>query len=1025
MKKYLKYLAVPLLFLVIVGLQLAATLVRGPLPAIRIEAAARSMEPSLLDLLSRRAGVGVFMESVSPFPQGDEESADLLVFDEPLVPRFAGASTTAQAPAGPFDPGLDGLRDRTVRGLSTVVGFGCLSGTENQRMAGELAGWTGMAAAAWTGSFVDDLSSADVSAEARAAWSAAEGRPWDFSGPGLVLRSVDGARTVVLRRGIELDDTFFTITGELSGIRVRSLMAARFAIPASGASGSTGSTGGATVLLTGTLGLKPAGASLVELHGIPQSFPLLTERRYGTGRVWALAADLFGSSMVRPGFSLFPLPRLDAWRTLDEPSDANARMARVTVPVWRHFSLATLADTSGRAVQGASMSAPMGIASFRSGKRFLEKRESDGSWQPWFVKGVNLGPATPGHWFGDPPVDEGRYRGWFDGMAAAGFDAVRVYTLLPPAFYRAFAAWNAAAARPLYLIQEIWPEEEVPQGDLGDPDYLATYFGESDRTIDALFGRADIAERSYRAWGHYRADVSPWLAAVLVGRELLPEEALATVAARPWERFQGEWFTVAPGHPVESVLASMAERAAGRIAELGGPQVPVGFVSWPTLDPMHHPAEWKVGSQVAPYHDRAAVDFTAIERGSRNETGFFAAFHIYPNYPDFMFRSERYEAAASGGADALARGTKRYGAYIEELADALKGVPLLVAEFGLATGYGTAHIHPEGLDHGGLPEAEQADGLVGLYRAIASSGATGGVVFQWADEWAKKTWTTETYMIPFDRNPLWHNAIDPEQNYGVMAWAPATAPVVSSDGGIRAWGDESFLHLLVAAPEAGDGVDTVLTVGLDVVPGQTGEYRLAPGGPLAPQGSEFVIRARLSGGRPVEASLLAQADYNRGGGRLFPRRSDLGGFTRILTLVNAAVSNAEGRAFPSVWEDGSVMPIGPDGLVETRPDGGVLFHLPWSRLNFSDPSERRVLLDPVRDSRSVLAHDVFKTVVVDDVGIWAVVADASGTPLSYLPEAGRSFRMALRGWEDVSAEIRPKAAFAALAGFLPIWFPLR
>ena len=50
-----------------------------------------------------------------------------------------------------------------------------------------------------------------------------------------------------------------------------------------------------------------------------------------------------------------------------------------------------------------------------------------------------------------------------------------------------------------------------------------------------------------------------------------------------------------------------------------------------------------------------------------------------------------------------------------------------------------------------------------------------GIIFEWMDEWAKKTWTTEPYMIPYDRHILWHNTIDPEQNYGILALESAEA----------------------------------------------------------------------------------------------------------------------------------------------------------------------------------------------------------------------------------------------------------
>ena len=1014
MKKYLKYFVMLFLALAIGIAQFVAVLVRGELPGLRVEAYAPALDARFLSMLARKAGVASYSE-------GDKNSTDLLVIDKPLVASYAGTLASGQAPAGPFDPALDELRDRAISGLSVLVGFRSLSGTENRRLLDELAVWTGLAPAAWVGAYIEDLSSADVSADIRSVWESQERRAWDLAGPGVLLRSTFDRSVIVLRRGIELEDRFLTVRGELAGIPVRSLVGSRFLI-SPGTAAVPGNAGAAT-LLTGQFGLKATGRLLLERHSIPETFPLLTERRYGAGRVWALALDAFEPSSGRSGATLYPTPRLNALRTLDEPSDAHARLARVIVPVWRVLNLTVLAD---RAAKPESA-----VSAFRSADSYLEKRDPDGAWRPWFVKGVNLGPATPGHWFGEPPTDEGTYLAWFDGMSAAGFDSLRVYTLLPPAFYRAFASWNAVSKQPLYLIQEIWPEEEVPGGDIGGTEYLSAYFNESDLTIDALYGRADITERPYRAWGRYRADVSPWLAAVLVGRELLPEEAIATAAARPLEQLKGDWFTTEPGHPVESVLASMAERATGRIADIGGDQVPVGFVSWPTLDPLYHSAEWKAegeteGEAEAPYHDSASVDFSAIKKTARNEAGFFAAFHIYPNYPDFMFRTAEYEApgAAAASLSVDERGYLRYAAYVKALTEALDGVPLVVAEFGLATGFGTAHKHPEGLDHGGLSEGAQAAGIVGLYKAMASSGASGGVVFQWADEWAKKTWTTETYMIPFDRNPLWHNAIDPEQNYGIMTWQTTAVSSASGDEGLEAWGDPSFLYLRVDLPErvpvAGS---TTLRIGLDLVPGRTGEYRLSAGGPLAPQGSEFLIKAELSEGALVEATLLVQADYNRGGGRLFPRYSEAGGFTRILNLVNARSVTADGRSFSSAWEDGSVLPVGPGGLAESLSDGSIVFRLPWSRINVSDPSERRILLDPIRDSRTVLEHDALKTAVIDDIGIWAYTVSPAGAPTAFLPTPERSFHIALSGCEDLRAEQRPKAAHGALREFLRAWSP--
>jgi hypothetical protein len=1055
--KYLKYLAVPLVAALIMAAQLAGLFLRGDLPGLKIESMGQAQSgqvqteqdqmvqekpTAFLDSLNRRAGVATLVQPEAAGP--GEDGADILVIDLPFR-----ADPDPKAVAGPFDEGLDAVRNRTVAGLQAVIGFNCLTGTENPRLAAELGAWTGAGLVRWVGLYLGDLSATDqLPPLILQAWEAASGRTWDHEGSGIVLHAPHDNTVVVLRRGVELDRKFLSVQGEAGGIQLDSLLGGYFAILPEPVDGS--------VMAAGSFGFLPAGRGVADSHGIPHSFPLVMKKAYGQGTVWTLAFDMLAAGSYRPGLGLYPAPGLEARRSLDEPADSHSRFTRLSVPIWRAISLAALEYAGQKArhetrVKGTSVQGTAGwlpASSFRAGTKYLERTDSSGTWEPWFVKGVNLGPATPGHWFTDPPTDETTYLGWLESMAGAGFDTIRLYTLLPPAFYRALVAWNLAAehtndgGKVLYLIQEIWPEEDAPGNDLGDPAYLQAYLEESDRTIDAVFGRADIAERQYRAWGQYRADTSPWLAAVLVGRELEPEEVMATAQTRPAETFTGQWFSVAPGHPVENVLARMADQAAIRIAEHGGQQIPIGFVSWPTLDLLDHPAEWTAGSDTAPFNDRASVDFKAISTRPGNEAGFFTAYHIYPNYPDFMIRSARYDLPGDES------GMLRYAAYLEELLATQEGIPLLVAEFGLATGYGTAHVHPDGLNHGGLSEVSQATGLVDLYRTIAGSGAAGGVVFQWADEWAKKTWTTEAYMIPYDRNPLWHNTIDPEQNYGIMAWIPDSAvpgqtgqppvsdtreppvsdtrePPVSDtmEHTLVSWSDPAWLYIQLS----GDGGklslsgQLILDLGLDLVPGRTGEYRLYPGGPLAPQGSEFVIRARMQDGQLQDADLLVYPGYNRGGGRLYPGASSIGGFTRILTLVNGMATTGEGRRFESIWENGSILPVGPTGLVTQQADGSLLFRLPWSRLNFSDPSQTRILLDPVRDSRAVLAHDSLDTVVIQDIGVWGHVRVPGQAPHAYLPGKDDTVRIPLKGWEDVQAQLRPKLAYKVLAGFLPGW----
>ena len=82
-----------------------------------------------------------------------------------------------------------------------------------------------------------------------------------------------------------------------------------------------------------------------------------------------------------------------------------------------------------------------------------------GGWKTFYVKGVNLGVALPGKFPAEFPTDSAVYAGWLERIAGMNANAVRAYTILPPAFYRALAAWNAAhPEHALWLIHGVWAE---------------------------------------------------------------------------------------------------------------------------------------------------------------------------------------------------------------------------------------------------------------------------------------------------------------------------------------------------------------------------------------------------------------------------------------------------------------------------------------------------------------------------------------------------------------------------------------
>src|SRR5690606_36246541 len=111
------------------------------------------------------------------------------------------------------------------------------------------------------------------------------------------------------------------------------------------------------------------------------------------------------------------------------------------------------------------------------------------------------------------PADSGLYRGWLDSMPAMGANVVRVYTIFPPASYRALRARNLAyPAAPLRLVHGVWTELP-PADDFGDPGWLAEFRAEMRRAVDVVHGAAELAPRPGHAAGRYDADVSEWVVA--------------------------------------------------------------------------------------------------------------------------------------------------------------------------------------------------------------------------------------------------------------------------------------------------------------------------------------------------------------------------------------------------------------------------------------------------------------------------------------------------------------------------------
>jgi len=732
---------------------------------------------------------------------------------------------------------------------------------------------------------------------------------WNFHGEGILI--TDGSKVIVLKQGEDYKGRMKckTVNGEMTYYGYFEIT--------SGVGPFAGEF---------SLNLTDTGSEIFETYDLPEAFPAIYKFERNLYDGYYFAGDFSALNIEEP-YAYETMPWLLGHKGIYEKYKNEEVYWKAYFPILSKL----IAGMESRKETGqplvARKEADKGVFLADSKKIYIRDGEDK---KPFFIKGVNLGAALPGKAFTEFPQDKETYSGWLTQMASLNVNTVRVYTLLPPAFYQAYYEYNAThESEPIYLLQEIWPEEDPEGNDYLRENYNETYRKEIEYAIRAVHGDIIIPERSYRSYGMYAYDVSPYLIGYLVGRELEPDEVLSTDRQNAGYGYQGEYlYSEQSATPTEAWLAQSCDYVLSLEDERYENRPLTAIVNWPTLDPLEHDSEWNPsGNKDLQYNDRAVVDINNIGMNPDKTNGFFGAYHIYPNYPDFINHDVGYDSYEDE------QGRFRYGGYLEAFLEQHKKYPALVAEYGISTSMATAHYSPDGYHHGGLSEAEQASGIIRMTDAIVKEGYAGAVIFEWMDEWVKKTWTTENYMIPYNRHMLWHNVIDPEQNYGLLAYQ--AAPPVMKTIYVRTKEGDSLKRVAVGQDTAYLNIELTFDKENDLSE------------PISLALSTYAMKGEpktiweFSVQLVPEPKLLVNPGYNWVQGRYASINVPLPSFEEMILQTNAKNLTKEGVFTPAQYLNLSQL----KGLV-TVEDQKVWIRLPYGLIGFSDPSSQKVLYDP-------------------------------------------------------------------------------
>ncbi|MEK3766860.1 hypothetical protein [Solibacillus sp. FSL K6-4121] len=618
----------------------------------------------------------------------------------------------------------------------------------------------------------------------------------------------------------------------------------------------------------------------------------------------------------------------------------------------------------------------------------------NGKWQKVTIKGVNIGMAKPGIFPGEAGITKEDYSGWFKSIGEMHANAIRIYTIHPPAFYEALLEYNESHEKPIYLFHGVWLEEEpvVEQLDVyGEP--TEKFQKEMKDIIDILHGNAEIEHQPGHASGNYTANVAPYVIGWMIGIEWYPRAVLSVnekYEGKP--QFDGQYFETKDASPFEIWLAEQMEYAAKYEIEEYGWIRPFSFTNWVTTDLLGHPYE------PSDEEDIASVNPNVIyEKNELQHVGQFANYHVYPYYPDFMnFTPEYLQYIDHRG------NPNNYAAYLNNLKKAHR-LPILISEFGIPASRGLTHKNPFGWNQGFVTEQQQGEYLVSLYEDILQEGMLGGLVFSWQDEWFKRTWNTMDLDNP-DQRPFWSNAQTNEQQFGLLSFDTLKIKV---DGDTSDWSgkkpmyeteqlnmymdsDERYLYLRLDTKNVEFSNDYYPLIYFSTVKYQGNS--LYKGYPLLNE-ADFVLTIQDEENSRIEVDAYYDLFQKLYGERLEQvpfegvTEKNSGQFNPIEYALNKQLTvPILNETYPfEKYETGKLRKG--NGNPESRDydsladyeineeEGIVEIRIPWLLLNFTDPSRREVWAD-------LYANEEMTTEITDGIEVGLLLVENEEVKLS-------------------------------------------
>jgi len=666
---------------------------------------------------------------------------------------------------------------------------------------------------------------------------------------------------------------------------------------------------------------------------------------------------------------------------------------------------------------------------FKAGETYFKSLKTDNAddslrsnWENIFLKGVNLGVAVPGKFPAEFSLSFKEYLSWLKSIGEMNANVIRLYTILPPEFYKALAYYNLNHHnKPIYIMQGIWAK--IPE----DRNYFNTAYTrdfqqEIINAINVVHGKAVLKPERGKAHGIYTVDISKYIVAFLLGREWEPECVYTTNKQNNENHFEGNFICMNRGSAMEVWLAKMMDYTVLYETQAYQWQHPISFVNWLPLDPMFHNTEIIENRKVRESdNDLSSIDFMKYNATPLFHAGIYAAYHAYPYYPDFVFLQESYAKTTNH------RGNKdNYFGYLKDIKQHTQGMPLVIAEYGLPSSRGVSHFTPSGLNHGKHSEAAQADLSLILTEDIYETQCAGAIYFEWADEWFKHNWLVMDFEIPFFDRKIWHNMENPEQNFGILALESRKKTI---DASLDDWdklkgnkiqfaadADPTYFYAACKLPNF-DFSKNNLYIAIDTYNKTKGDHKLPFSDKYFKNGFEFLCEFKSTDNAKIlvdEPYSVFSDIYNDHIPVYASKYNENGLFIDQLMLVNRGRETLLTEKFDSIIDNRSPLIYGISSQPEfsnadwywSNTSKTLELRLDWHLINVSDPAKRFVL----DDNGNTRIIEYTKT---DEFNIFLFITDKDNNIISQFPEK-KPFSYIWEEWDNPTYTERMKPIYKTL-----------